>query len=124
MMFMVVFKCTRSERTGSSNGGDFGPEPIDCYMVANKLFETKAKAKHYANSLPISRQARVVDVVEFRCPWSGEWQPRMTEEEKNDFTEDLIDFIIGAAERPEIESAEQMHRLIHEVRVWMNRRSP
>jgi hypothetical protein len=78
MMFMVVFKCTRYERDGTNwkGGQKVGSDSLDCYMVSNKMFNTVHEAKAYAQAMPLSRQARVMDVVSFRCPQTGQWYDR------------------------------------------------
>ncbi len=71
MVHAVVFKCTRLERDGGHSAGPL--DQLDCYWVANCMFDTIDEAKDYAQALPLFRQARVMTVAEFRCPRTGEW---------------------------------------------------
>ncbi len=132
MMYMVVFKCTRAERDGYDAAAAEGAQPLDCYMVANKMFETVDQAKVYANAMPLSRQARVVDVIQFRCPRSGEWMPKpgdmepvgpgphWSESQKEAFVEDLVDCV---GHYLDIDTGTlttgQMRQIVTRVRFWI-----
>lgn len=124
MMYMVIFKCTRSERDGRGPGldpmGGNLPAPLDCYMVANKMFETVPEARRYADSLPLSRQGRVVDVIQFRCPKTGEWKPSWGDDQRMEFVEALVDEVGGelGVDTGHV-SPERMRSIVHRLRCFI-----